>query len=363
MVAESIETAEKQEEGVFILDRLKGLATHSYSRFVLKKAVFYLIVIFIALTFVFAIPRFMPGDPATRLLRPPPTGSDPARLAQFKEIKQAMNAYYGLDKPLHEQYIDFWIHILQFDLGSSYTYYPRTVVEIALPRLIYSLVLVIPVLFISFFLGNWIGGRAAFLKGRFNDLVYLFSIITANAPFYWLGIIIFVYFVTGDNIFLSHPGGISPDISRELSLEFFIDTIRHYFPAFLTLIIVMTGGWATGMRAMTLYEKESEYLLYAKQMGFRTRTMRRYAQRNAILPQFTGLNLRLNELIGMTIIIENIFLWPGIGVLAGQAIGSQDYPLVIGTFLVTLVIVIVGNFFVDITYGFLDPRIKTGHGG
>ncbi|MHA2243840.1 MAG: ABC transporter permease [Candidatus Hodarchaeales archaeon] len=363
MVTKSIKEAEKKEEDIDILNRLKGIISHSYSRFVLKKAIFYLIVIFIALTFVFAIPRFMPGDPATRLLRPPPAGQDPQRLALFTEIKQNMMAYWGLDKPLLDQFIDFWGNMLQFDLGTSYTYYPRTVVEVVLPRLIYTLVLVVPVLFISFFLGNWIGGRAAFLKGRANDIAYLFSIIFANTPFYWLGIIIFVYFVTGDNIFLSHPGGMSTNITRELSLEFFIDTLRHYAPPFLTLIIVMTGGWATGMRAMTLYEKESEYLLYAKQMGFRTRTIRKYAQRNAILPQFTGLNLRLNELIGMTIIVENIFLWPGVGWVAGLAVSNQDYPLVIGTFLVTLIVVIFGNFLVDITYGFLDPRIKTGHGG
>lgn len=363
MVTKSIKETGGQEKAINILDRLKSLITHSYSRFVLKKAIFYLVVIFIALTFVFAIPRFMPGDPATRLLRPPPTGTDPARLASYNEIKKLMIAYWGLDKPILDQFIEFWIHMLQFDLGSSYTYYPTSVVDIALPRLLYTLLLVVPVLFISFFLGNWIGGRAAFLKGRLNDLVYLFSIIAANAPFYWLGIIVFVYFVTGDNIFLSHPGGLSPDMSRDLSFEFIIDTLRHYAPAFITLIVVTTGGWATGMRALTLYEKESEYLLYAKQMGFRTRTMRKYAQRNAFLPQFTGLNLRLNELIGMTIIVENIFLWPGIGQLAGNAVSLQDYPLIIGTFLVTLVVVIVGNFLVDITYGFLDPRIKTGHGG
>jgi len=93
MVTKSIKEAEKQEKGADILNRLKDLATHSYSKFVLKKAGFYLIVIFIALTFVFAIPRFMPGDPATRMLRPPPTGTDPARLAQFNEIREASIIY------------------------------------------------------------------------------------------------------------------------------------------------------------------------------------------------------------------------------------------------------------------------------
>ncbi len=349
------------------------LITHSYTRFAFKKGIFYLIVIFIALSFSFAIPRFMPGDPATRMLRPPPIGADPESLAQYREIKQRMLEYYGLNESLGDQFVEFWIHMFEIDLGTSYVYYPTPVLNTMLPRVVLTLLLVLPSLFISFFIGNWIGGRSAFLKGRLNDLVYYACVLAQSAPFYWVGLIVFVLFVTGNNqFFLSHPGGMSPEmfppntlteLFTQRGVEFLIDFIRHYLAPFLTLTIVATGGWATGMRAMTLYEKEAEYLLYAEQMGFKTQTLRQYAQRNAILPQITGLNLRLNELIGSSIIIEAIFQYPGVGSLAGLAIGNQDYPLVIGTFLITLVVVVIGNFIVDIAYGFIDPRIKTGHRG
>ncbi|MFX1548174.1 MAG: hypothetical protein ACFFCU_18355, partial [Promethearchaeota archaeon] len=228
MVSKSVENVGKKERS--FVNRMRGLISHSYSKFVMKKALFYLIVIIIALTFVFAIPRFMPGDPVERFIRPPSGNPNPEALAQYREIKSHMLEFYGLNKSLFFQYIDFWTHLLQFDLGSSYTVWPTPVIELIIPRLAYTLLLVIPVLFISFFIGNWIGGRSAFLKGRLNDLVYFLSVLAANAPFYWLGIIILVYFVIGDNIFLSHPGGVSPQISRGFTLDFFIDTLRHFAP-------------------------------------------------------------------------------------------------------------------------------------
>lgn len=87
-----------------------------------------------------------------------------------------------------------------------------------------------------------------------------------------------------------------------------------------------------------------------------------YAQRNAILPQFTGLNLLFNALIGETLIIEVIVGWPGIGKLMYDSVFSVDYPMILGCFLITMCVVILGNFLIDILYGFIDPRIRTGRG-
>ncbi|MFX0016162.1 MAG: ABC transporter permease [Promethearchaeota archaeon] len=321
--------------------KLKQILNSSYNRFVLKKAGFYSLALFIALTFAFFIPRFMSeGDRNIWIVY-----------------------FFNLDKPLEEQYLIFWENLLKMDLGPSFNYYPMTVVDVMLPRLVFSLVLVIPVLFISFYIGNWIGAKAAYLKGRINDAVYMFFLCLRSAPFYWLGLIIFIYFVTGNNIFLSHPGGISPQMSPGFNIDYFIDLFRHYMAPFLTLIIVNAGFWAVGMRAMILYEMETSYIYYAKHMGFRPKILRQYSQRNAILPQFTLLNLRFNELISETLIVEYVFLWPGIGTLYMESLFNRDYPLIMGITIVILVIAIIGNFLVDITYGFLDPRIKTGQKG
>lgn len=319
--------------------KVRKVLNHSYTKFVVKKVVFYLIAMFIALTFVFLIPRFMVETHSRFLI-----------------------FFFGLDRPLEEQYLAFLTNIIHLDFGPSFSYYPRTVLETMFVPLLYSLILVIPVLFLSFFLGNWIGSKAAYIKNnRVGDFVYLMLLCFHAAPFYWLGLIIFVYFVTGNNIFLAHPGGISPGVSRGLTLEFFIDSLRHYAPAFLTLLIVNLGFWGVRMRALTLSEIQTTYINYAEHLGFRNTKLRKYAQRNSILPQFTLLNVRLNELIGETLIIENVLLWPGIGTLYMESIISRDYPLVMGITIVFLLIAIIGNFLIDITYGFLDPRIKTGY--
>ncbi|UCG01839.1 MAG: ABC transporter permease [Candidatus Heimdallarchaeota archaeon] len=318
--------------------RWKKIFSHPSMNYVFKKSAFYLVAIIIALTFAFFVPRFMSSA----------------------ERNIWVVYFFDLDKPLVEQYLIFWSNLIRLDLGPSFTYYPMTVIEVMFFPLIYTSLLVIPVLFLSFYVGNWIGGRAAYLKGRLNDLVYYILLCARSAPFYWLGIIIFVYFVTGDNIFLAHPGGISPGVSRGFTTEFFIDTLRHYAPAFLTLFIVNIGFWALGMRAMILYEMETSYINYARHSGFRNSTLRKYSQRNAILPQFTLLNMRLNELVGETLILENVLLWPGIGALYLDSILSRDYPLVTGITIVLLVIAIIGNFLIDVSYGLLDPRIRTG---
>ena len=107
------------------------------------------------------------------------------------------------------------------------------------------------------------------------------------------------------------------------SLSFFLDVLEHYSLPFLTLFIIYVGGWATGMRSMVIHEMDSGYVRYGEQLGFRKSKLMSYAERNAILPQFTGLNLLFNALIGETAILEIIFGWPGIGKMMFDAVWSR----------------------------------------
>jgi peptide/nickel transport system permease protein len=384
---------------------VKRLFTHPFIRFIGKKAVFYLIVAFIALTFIFLIPRLMPGSPIDRMI--PPGTTDAGRL----RLKAELERYFGLNKPLHEQYVDFWANLLTGNLGIDRNF--RPVATVVMEKLPFTLVLVIPVLLIGFFVGNWIGARAAYMKGKRSDAFYFTSVFASQMPFFWfalvmvfllavdvsnlvklaalgiiVGVIVGLFLLTvisgtaklimsgiiGSMIILLFvlavtagvfptSGTFSPRLIPSLNLATFVDASRHYVLPFLTLLIITTGGWATGMRSMTLYELDSGYILYGKQLGFRNKKLAAYARRNAILPQFTGLNINLNNLIGMTMIIEIVFRWDGIGLLAYQAVLSQDYAMILGTFLITMVVVILGNFLVDITYALLDPRIRTGREG
>jgi len=388
---------------------MKRLFTHPFTKFLYKKIFFYLIVTFIALTFIFLIPRLMPGNPIDQMI--PPGTTDEGRL----RLKAELEKYFGLDKSLFEQYINFWANLLSGNLGYAVMrgYNFRPVATVVMQKLPYTLALVIPVLLIGFFVGNWIGARAASIKGKKSQALYFSSIFASQMPFYWFAIVLLfllavnvsdllklaalgiigsvmvmlfllaaisspvklaltgilggvmvILFLLAVNAGIFPTGGtFNPRLIPGWNFPSFIDVLRHYALPFLTLLIITTGGWASGMRSMTLYELDSGYILYAKQLGFTKKKLMSYARRNAILPQFTGLNVNLNNLIGMTMIIEMVFRWDGLGLLALNAVQARDYFMILGTFLVTMVVVIIGNFLVDIAYAFLDPRIRTSREG
>jgi len=351
----------------------------------------------------------MPGNPIDQMI--PPGTTDEGRL----RLKAELEKYFGLDKSLFEQYINFWANLLSGNLGYAVMrgYNFRPVATVVMQKLPYTLALVLPVLLIGFFMGNWIGARAASIKGKKSQALYFTSIFASQMPFYWFAIVLLfllavnvsdlvklaalgiigsvmvvlfllavisspvklaltgilggvmvILFLLAVNAGIFPTGGtFNPRLIPGWNFPSFIDVLRHYALPFLTLLIITTGGWASGMRSMTLYELDSGYILYAKQLGFRKKKLMSYARRNAILPQFTGLNVNLNNLIGMTMIIEMVFRWDGLGLLALNAVQARDYFMILGTFLVTMVVVIIGNFLVDIAYAFLDPRIRTGREG
>lgn len=351
--------------------KIKHSLTSPFAKFLYKRIAFYLVVAFVAITFTFLLPRLMPGNPVDLMITHQATtpihgGSQTGSAVVLEEMRNTMMAYFGLDKPLPEQYVGFWGQLFRGNLGTSFGQYPRPVLELVSIRLPFTLVLVVPVILITFFLGNWIGSRSAFLKGKKNDFSYFLSVLANQMPFFWLAMIIVAVFSVALDLFPSH-GWITrellPTLRSGISLRAFLDIVHHYILPFLVLLIVYTGGWAIGMRAMTLYEKNSDYILYSERLGFRKDKLRSYAQRNAILPQFTGLNLMFNTLVGATLIIEIVFGWPGIGYLLYTAVLNLDFPVVMGGFLITMGIVIFGNFLIDVAYGFVDPRIRTGYLG
>jgi peptide/nickel transport system permease protein len=177
-------------------------------------------------------------------------------------------------------------------------------------------------------------------------------------PYYWFGMILIYVFGVA-----LHWFPLSGAYSRIWlkpqwdNLNFILDVLHHYALPFLSLIAQGIGGWALGMRASVASQVRSAYTLYMRNLGFSFKKLRERVERNAILPNFTWLPMSFSGLVGQTLLVETVFGYPGIGSLMYDAAFSLDYPMLEATFLITMLIVLVGNLICDIIYGLLDPRI------
>ncbi len=325
-------------------------------RYLGRKFFIYSLTFIFAVTINWLIPRFMPGDPIMVLI---------SRFAGLPEATKVIHSYltkaFQLDLPIWRQYLNFWKALLRGDLGISIYLYPKPVMEAIAEAIPYTLVVLLPAILVSWILGNGIGAIAARRRRLDSTLLPLFYILTAT-PYLWLGILL----AWGLGVVLrAFPiaGAYGFSLQPELSLRFILDFLHHWILPFLSLCLVMLGGWAIGMRNMIIYELEANYSRYLESLGASQRLIRRYAFRNAVLPQVTGLALQLGTIVAGQVTTEVVFSYPGIGYLLLQGILNQDYFLIQGCFLFIVIGVLLANFFVDLAYVFIDPRVRYAYSG
>jgi peptide/nickel transport system permease protein len=321
-----------------------------------RKFGIYLLTFWVAATIDWMIPRFMPGDPVQALL---------SRTSVSPDALQALTDYYnklfGLDKPLWQQYINFWVALLHGDLGRSVWLSGAKVTDVIMAALPYTLALLIPAILLSWWSGNKAGAIAARRK-RLDDTVLPISYILTATPYMWLAIMLAWIFASELGWF-PISGGYGYSMVPTLSWAFIVDLAWHWFLPFMSLFLVMFGGWAIGMRNMIIYELDADYARYLGALGAPTGLVRRYAYRNAVLPQITGLALALGVIVAGALVTEIVFSYPGIGKLLLAAVQNQDYFLLQGIFLFIIVGVLIANFIVDVAYVFVDPRTRVGMAG
>ncbi|PLV56246.1 ABC transporter permease [Thermotoga sp. SG1] len=325
-------------------------------KYLTKKIVVYILTFFFAVTIDWAIPRFMPGNPINFLI---------SRFAGLPESVKVLQSYFtqafGLDKPLWEQYINFWRALFKGDLGISIYMYPQPVAKIIARSLPYSLVVLLPAVLLSFAIGNRFGAFVARKKRLDNFALPVFYTLTAS-PYFWFGILLAWIFGVVIPLF-PLAGAYSFGTTPSFSWQFILDFLHHWVLPFGSLFLVMLGGWAIGMRNMIIYELESNYSRYLEALGSSQKLIRRYAYRNAILPQITGLAIQLGTVVAGALTTEIVFSYPGIGYLLMQGILNQDYFLIQGCFLFIILGVLIANFLVDIFYVIIDPRIRKSYSG
>jgi peptide/nickel transport system permease protein len=321
-----------------------------------RKLLIYAVTFFVAVTIDWVIPRFMPGDPVQTML---------ARASLRPEANQALQVYYtsvfGLDVPAWQQYLNFWAALLQGDLGVSIWLFPQPVTEVILRAIPYTIALLVPAILLSWWAGNKFGAYAA-RRGWLDNTVLPVGYVLTATPYMWLGILLAWALGSVTGLF-PLAGGYSFDMEPSWSLAFLADLLRHWFLPFLSLFLVGFGGWAIGMRNLIIYELEADYAHYLQALGAPRRLVRRYAFRNALLPQLTGLALQLGVIVAGALVTEIVFSYPGLGYLILQAINNQDFFLIQGAFLFIIIGVLVANFLVDVVYVLVDPRTRIGMRG
>ena len=234
----------------------------------------------------------------------------------------------------------------------------KPVTEIVGRALPFTLMLAFPTLILSFYIGNWIGAWVGYKENGGRKVVYWIVMILQAAPFYWLAYVFLDVLVLRWGLF---PWGESiPAMSWDWEVIQVIMS-NFWFP-FIVLVITNIGGWSSGARSLMVYEKGEGYILYSQKLGFKESKLRSYAYHNSILPQFTGINLRFNGLIGQSLVLERLFGWPGLGDMMIESSIQGDPAMIIGTFLVVILVIVIGNFIIDICYGIIDPRIRIGGG-
>jgi peptide/nickel transport system permease protein len=299
----------------------------------------------------------MPGNPVLTLM---------GRI-QIQDPQVAQHVYdnymrsFNLDLPLWKQYLYFWASLFHGDLGTSIMQFPSPVWSIIIHALPYTLALLVPSILLSWFVGNKLGAMAARRKVLDNTLLPVGYVLTAT-PYMWFAIVLVYVFA----IRLSMaPVGLaySPTAGRGFNTTFGLDLFHHWLLPFLSLFLVSCGGWAIGMRNLIIYELESDYAHYLEALGAPQRLVRKYAFRNAMLPQITGLALAIGAVIAGALVTEIVFSYPGLGYQIYRAITNQDYFVIQGIFLFIIVGVLLANFVVDIVYVIVDPRTRIGMEG
>jgi peptide/nickel transport system permease protein len=322
-----------------------------------RKLLTYSITFFIAATIDWLIPRFMPGDPIASLVSRQQGISAEAAAAQV----QYYNDLFGLGRPMWEQYLSFWGSLLHGNLGLSIYGHGRPVIETIMGAVPYTLALLIPAILLSWWAGNSFGAIAARRKWLDNSVLPVGYVLTAT-PYMWLGLLL-SYVMAFSLRWFPLGGGYGKDMVPLLTWDFSWDVTMHWFLPFLSLFLVMFGGWAIGMRNMIIYELESDYSRYLEALGAPQRLVRKYAFRNAMLPQITGLALQLGVIVAGSLVTEIVFSYPGVGLLVFEAIKSEDYFLLQGIFLFIIAGVLIANFLVDIVYVIVDPRTRVAMQG
>ena len=313
--------------------------------YVVKRAAFALVTVFVAISINFVLFRAMPGDAVSNLARVP--HATPA-------LKEALTKEFGLDKSKPQQYVIYLGQLAHFNLGVSYA--NQQPVSTNLARALANTIPMVALgTFFAIVIGTTTGVLSAWRRGSKIDQVSTDAAIAFYAfPTQWLALMLLIMFAG----VLPTNGMSDPFLIDPTFWEKAVDILRHMFLPALTLALTLYGEYTLIVRSAMLETLGEDYVLTARAKGLSQSTIvRKHAFRNAMLPTATLIALSLGYIVSGTILIESVFSWPGIGRAVYESVVNHDYPMLQAAFLILALSVVFFNFVADLLYFKLDPRI------
>lgn len=278
--------------------------------------------------------------------------------AMSQEQKARLEEYWGVNTPPVRRYLNWAKAFLSGDMGTSLLY-RQPVSRVIGVKLANSLFLMVIAWLISGILGLFLGMLAGIFRGTWIDRVIRgYFLLISSTPVFWLALLLLLVFAVWLKVL---PIGLSVPIGVEASGVTFFDRVRHAVLPAITLSITGVAGITLHTREKMIDVMESDYMLFARARGESTWTMvKRHGLRNILLPAMTLQFASVSEIIGGSVLVEQVFSYPGLGQAAVTAGTGSDVPLLMGITLVTAGIVFLGNFIADVLYGVIDPRMRKG---
>lgn len=307
------------------------------AKYILKRLLHTIFVI-LAISIIIFFAIRLTGDPVTVMFG----AGEPTEEAIERITKEL-----GLDKSLPEQYFIFLKDLLMFDLGVSYRS-GEQVIDLIAERALPTFLLALGGMFFALLIAFPVGILSAVKKDKPIDIFgRIFSLIGISFPNFWLGIMLILIF--------------------SVNLKWFpasgFDGLKSLILPSFTLGLILSGILARLIRSSMLEVLKMQYITTARSKGLKEwKVIIKHAFRNALLPTVTFIGLQFGALLGGTVIIEQVFAWPGIGRLIVDAISQRDYPVVQGGVIVLAVVMVVVNLLVDLSYSLINPKIRTGKG-
>jgi peptide/nickel transport system permease protein len=327
-------------------------------KLILKRLLFLVMVIWCASTITFFIPRLSSRNPVRERF------AELARTGGFspQDLEAIIESYskmFGIDRPLHEQYFTYMAGLARFDLGVSLNKYPKTVWDLIMEALPWTIGLLFVSMILSFVIGNLLGAIAAWPRapGWLRSIATPFVLLQGVPPVI-LGVLL-LFFVAFKMKLLPLGGAYSIGKVPTFTWSFILDVLRHQILPGIALVFGSVGGWVLSMRGMGITIQGEDYVNFAEHKGLSGFTIfRDYYMRNAMLPAVTGFALAIGSLVVSGIVIEGLFALPGVGSVLNDAIRQNDFPVIYGVVLFITISVATMMVLAEFLYPLLDPRIR-----